>query len=325
MLLARFFFGAGEAGAFPGIVRATFSWIPMKDRGFVQSLNFSGSRIGAAIALPLIAVMVDSIGWRASFITLMLIGFAWAVFWCWWFRDDPTEHKSISDEEREMILANRQQVATDADEKSKRLSIGRLLSSKNVCLLCIQYFASNFTFFFVLSWMFPLIKSKYELTAQTAGMWTALPFIGGAFGCWTAGLLIDRLYKLDKWVLSRRAPAIAGFILATGGMLGMAFAPETASLPLTIGLLTIAIFGADMTLPPSWSSCIDIGKKNAGVVSGTMNMAGNIGSASMAIAYPYLKGWTNGTATFFFIAASLNALAVVLWFVVKPNRNLEDY
>ena len=80
-----------------------------------------------------------------------------------------------------------------------------------------------------------------------------------------------------------------------------------------------------MTLPPSWSSCIDIGKKNAGVVSGTMNMAGNIGSASMAIAYPYLKGWTNGTATFFFIAASLNALAVVLWFVVKPNRNLEDY
>ena len=35
MLVVRFLFGAGEAGAFPGIARASFSWIPMKERGIV--------------------------------------------------------------------------------------------------------------------------------------------------------------------------------------------------------------------------------------------------------------------------------------------------
>jgi len=55
MLLVRFLFGAGEAGAFPGMSRAVYAWIPMKERGLVQGINFSGSRIGAAVTLPLIA------------------------------------------------------------------------------------------------------------------------------------------------------------------------------------------------------------------------------------------------------------------------------
>ena len=52
--------------------------------------------------------------------------------------------------------------------------------------------------------------------------------------------------------------------------------------------LSLAMFGADMTLPPSWAFCIDIGRANAGAVSGTMNMAGNIGSFVTSLAFPYL-------------------------------------
>ena len=40
ILLVRFFFGAGEAGAFPGISRAIYSWIPMRERGIVQGINY---------------------------------------------------------------------------------------------------------------------------------------------------------------------------------------------------------------------------------------------------------------------------------------------
>ena len=55
MLVARFLFGAGEAGAFPGMSRAVYSWIPLKERGIVTGINFSGSRLGAAFALPFMA------------------------------------------------------------------------------------------------------------------------------------------------------------------------------------------------------------------------------------------------------------------------------
>jgi MFS transporter, ACS family, glucarate transporter len=55
MLVVRFLFGAGEAGAFPGMARVVYSWIPVKERGLVKGINFSGSRIGAALAMPGIA------------------------------------------------------------------------------------------------------------------------------------------------------------------------------------------------------------------------------------------------------------------------------
>jgi ACS family glucarate transporter-like MFS transporter len=87
-----------------------------------------------------------------------------------------------------------------------------------------------------------------------------------------------------------------------------------------ITMLTIAIFGADMTLSPSWSFCVDIGKESSGAVSGTMNMAGNVGSFITALAFPYLMAWTGSSLPFFYIAAGLNVLAVILWMFARPDK-----
>ena len=86
--------------------------------------------------------------------------------------------------------------------------------------------------------------------------------------------------------------------------------------------LSIAIFGADMTLPSSWALCVDIGKKNAGAVSGTMNMAGNLGSFITALAFPYIADWTGSVDYFFYVAAGLNSIAIFLWLRVKANHGL---
>src|SRR5262245_61357786 len=61
MLVVRLLFGAGEAGAFPGVARAVYSWIPMRERGLVQGINFSGARLGAAFALPGVAASIEVI------------------------------------------------------------------------------------------------------------------------------------------------------------------------------------------------------------------------------------------------------------------------
>lgn len=52
--------------------------------------------------------------------------------------------------------------------------------------------------------------------------------------------------------------------------------------------LSLAILGADMTLSPSWAFCMDIGRRHAGAVSGTMNMAGNLAAFATTLAFPYL-------------------------------------
>ncbi len=319
LLVFRFLFGMGEAGAFPGIARATFSWIPMKERGLVTGINFSGSRLGAAFALPLVAWMVTALGWRLTFFILAVIGFAWATFWFFWFRDDPTLKKNISDEERDYILRMRQQSKPGAEEK---LSGSILFGSKNMWLAMLQYFCSNFTFFFTLTWLFPHIKNTYHLTAVNAGFYAAVPLVAGAFGNWFSGWLVDLIYRNGHWKASRRVPAMIGFFLAAIGLVASIYMTDV--LP-AILFLSIAIFGADMTLSPSWSFCVDIGKHHSGAVSGTMNMAGNIGSFITALAFPYLFEWTGSVVPFFIVGAVLNSVAIMVWMLMRPDKSLEEF
>jgi ACS family glucarate transporter-like MFS transporter len=71
--------------------------------------------------------------------------------------------------------------------------------------------------------------------------------------------------------------------------------------------------------------CIDIGRRSAGTVSGTMNMAGNLGSFVTSLAFPYLLAWSGTHDTFFFLGAALNGLAVFAWLLTRPDRPLEEY
>ncbi len=317
MLIVRFFFGAGEAGAFPGISRAVYSWIPLRERGIVQGINFSGSRIGAAFAMPLVAWMISQVGWRASFYILGVAGILFALLWYFLFKDKPENHPALSVEEKQFILENRQE-KTEEPTISK-LSAKILFSSKNVWLAMLQYFGSNFTFFFTLTWLFPHLKETYNLELMEAGFYASLPLLFGAAGNWFSGVLVDMIYRKNKWKLSRKLPAIIGFSLVMAGMLG---SMGMDSVNGAVIMLSIAVFGADMTLSPSWSFCIDIGKKNSGTVSGTMNMAGNIGSFITALAFPYLLSWTGSESTFFIVAASLALISILSWVYMNPEKAL---
>lgn len=316
LLTVRFLFGAGEAGAFPGMSRAIFSWIPLRERGLIIGLNFSGSRLGAAFALPFVAWLITAYGWRKAFLILGIIGVAWAIIWWLGFRDTPEEHPMLSKSEKEEIVENRQQVK---EEEGNKLNTGQLLKSKNMWSAIGQYFCSNFTFFFALTWLFPHLKNTYQLETMEAGWYAVAPFIAGAIGNWVAGAWGDAIFKRGHWNLSRRLPAMIGFGLAALGLIASIFMTTPLGAVL---MLSIAIFGADMTLPPSWALCVDIGKKHSGAVSGTMNMAGNIGSFLTALAFPYLTAWTGSVDYFFYTAAVLNGLAVLLWWQVKAEEGL---
>lgn len=315
LLIVRFLFGAGEAGAFPGMARAVYNWIPVKERGLVHGINFSGGRIGAAIALPIVAWLINLTSWRMSFVILGGVGILWALIWYWWFRDNPKNHTSISEEELSVIKNN----VPKENEGLSSLSLNKLFTSKPMWLMMGQYFSSNFTFFFCLTWLFPHIKAKYHLDDIEAGFYASAPFLFGALGNWVSGWLVDMLYRKGKWNLSRKLPAILGFSLAAIGIIVSIYMEEVTG---AIIFISLAVFGADMTLSPSWSTCLDIGKEHSGTVSGTMNMAGNLGSFFTALAFPYLVDFTGSNTPFFYLAAILNVLAIPLWLAVNPQKKL---
>lgn len=317
MLFFRFTFGAGEAGAFPNLSRAAFSWVPLNERGVYQGINFSGSRLGAAFALPLVAYLISIWGWRSIFYFFGLVGVLFAVVFYVFFRNRPEEDSKISEEEVKYIQENRQQKETSRAP----LSLRKILKSKDMLFAMGQYIGSNFIFFFTLTWLFPYIKNKYGLDAVDAGFYAMVPLLAGAVANWVSGYMVDKIYETGKWKLSRRIPAIFGFSLVFIGIM-LSLHMETALG--AIICISIAIFGADMTLSPSWTFCIDIGKVNSGKVSGLMNMAGNIGSFTTALAFPYLQKWTGSNDMFFYVSAGLALISIVFWLNMNPRNTITN-
>ena len=70
-----------------------------------------------------------------------------------------------------------------------------------------QYFASNFTFFFCLTWLFPPLQRTYGLEAFQTGLLASAPLVGGACGNWFGGWMVDRLYAGGRWRRNRRRVA----------------------------------------------------------------------------------------------------------------------
>ncbi len=315
MLVIRFFFGAGEAGAFPSLSKVVYNWYPVKERGIVQGINFSGSRLGAAFALPLVAWMITVVGWRHSFLIFGGIGILYGILWLLLFKNKPEESKTLGEQEKKYIIDNRQ----EPSKVNGTIAFSKIIKSRNVWMTMIQYVCSNFTFYFTLTWMFPFVKEKFGLSPVEAGLYSSIPLIAGAAGNWIGGILVDFLYRIKGIKLSRKVPAIIGFSLAAFGMVMVTL---SASSTMAVVFLAIAVFGADMTLSPSWVFCIDIGKENAGAVSGTMNMAGNLGAFITIMAYPYLIEWTGSNVPFFYIAASLSVVAIIMWSFMNPKQIL---
>jgi MFS family permease len=78
---ARAFLGLGESAQFPGSVRVVRDWFNIGDRGFAIGLYNSGSKLGPAIAPPLLTALMLPFGWRWMFIIMGVVGVVVSVVW----------------------------------------------------------------------------------------------------------------------------------------------------------------------------------------------------------------------------------------------------
>lgn len=318
MLVLRFLFGVGEAGAFPGAAQAFFRWLPAKERGLAHGINFSGSRLGAAFSLFLMPWLIRQIGWRWTFVVNGVIGIIWATVWLIWFRDNPRDNKKVNAAELDYI----EKGSVQDMKAAVKASFAEVFTSLNMVLAMLQYFGSNVTFFISLTWLPSYIRNRWP-DDPNAIYYSAIPLIFAAFAQWTAGSLVTVLYNKGWHVGSRRATAIIGFGLGVIGLVLAAWtdnlsflATDQAQLYWFVLCFAVATFGVDMTLSPSWTFCNDIGGANSGSVSASMNMVGNIGAALSAIAFPMFANANH----FFYTAAGINLIAIVLWCFMNPKR-----
>src|SRR6185369_16834449 len=67
LVVTRFLFGAGEAGAWPGVARTFARWVPRAERGRIQGIFFSGAHLAGGVTPLIVLKLLEVMSWRAVF------------------------------------------------------------------------------------------------------------------------------------------------------------------------------------------------------------------------------------------------------------------
>ena len=280
LLVVRFLFGIGEAGAYPNIAIALAKWFPANERGQAQAIIWGASRLGAGLT-PLVVIPIQQhYGWEASFYVLGFVGVIWVIFWQFWHKEEPTDAKDISADELKEILAKRQ-----LDNHGAKTSIFKLLQNKNLGYLMAMYACYATGVYFFQTWLPKYLQQGRGVSENELKLIGSAPFLLAALGCFLGGFLSDIAVKKygKKW--GRRIVPIVGL-----GISGICLIVSALTINNTVAIILLSLGMAfmDVTAPVAWAVSMDIGGTRSGSISGAMNSAGLLAAYFSTVSFGYL-------------------------------------
>ncbi|GLU55499.1 MFS transporter [Dyadobacter frigoris] len=314
MLMTRFLFGIGEAGAYPNSSIVLSKWFPAIERARGQAWIWSASRVGGALTPFLVIPIQNHFGWRGSFFFLGILGLLWVIFWKLWFKEEPSEMKGITEHELNNILNKR-----NLPQGHHKFSWA-IFKNTNLQLLMAMYFCYASGAFFFQAWLPTYLQKGRGLDDQEMSFITSFSFVLGAVGCLSGGFVCDFLVKKigPRW--GRAAVALTG--LGLSGILMMISVFVNDNTAATI-LLSSGLGLMDFTIPASWSTAMDIGGKNAGTITGAMNTAGLFGSTLNTIGFGYLvTAFGNNYHAPVVLLAILLIIGALLWLKIDATKRI---
>ncbi len=288
MGICRFFFGVGEAGAFPIATRSLSSWMLTTERGFAQGLTHAASRLGAALTPPLVVFLMLRFGWRAPFLLFGFLGLGWSAVWYWYYRDTPAQHLQTDSAERDLIENSIGPRAARAQAVPWR----RILGSSSMWTLSLMYFCYGYSIDIYLDWFPKYLNEHRGFNLTQMGFYASLPLLAGAAGDLLGGTVSDRFARhFDNLKLARCTVAFIGFVIAAISIIPATY---TSSSSASVLYSCAAVFGLEVTVGVAWAIPLDIGGEYAGSIASVMNTFGNLGSAVSPVLLAYfvgLYGW----------------------------------
>jgi ACS family glucarate transporter-like MFS transporter len=314
LIALRFLMGAVQAPLYPITGANICNWFPESGWAFPNGLTNAGLTLGSAATGPLIAWLMETAGWRQSFIVTAPLGLVVGVVWWWYARDNPAEHRSVNETELALIDRNR---TPALQTPMTRGAWKRTLKDRQVLLLAASYFCSNYVFYFFFNWLYIYLVDSRGFEILEGGFYAAAPWITGAVGATLGGLVCDRLCTRYGMRWGCRLPSVLGLVLAGGFIAAAARSPDPI---LAVVFLSLCLGCQQFTEGPYWAATIAVGGRHCATACGVLNTGGNIVGGIGALLVPITVqrlGWGAALTT-----ASLFALlAAVLWFFVRADAD----
>lgn len=221
--VSRLLIGAGAAAAWVGTMRLTTIWLPPERYAFMVGLTNLIAMLGGAAGQGPLALVIDSVGWRAASYAAAAVGFAIAfAFWATrWLSPTPAAAAATAGRPRIGVLP------------VLRLALGHRAAW---AMGAYGATAAGPTLAIAVLWGVPFVMQAYGLGRPAAGAFASTILIGWGVVGPAAGWLSDRL--------GRRKP-----LLYAGPLIGLAAWPVLIYVPdLPVALLYLLAFIAGGSL-----------------------------------------------------------------------------
>jgi MFS family permease len=276
LVVVRFLFGIGEAGAYPNLSKVIYTWFPYHERGRASGLVWMSAR-GMGGLTPLIWMLLTvhfGLQWNVVFAVFGALGVVWCISFAWWFRERPEDHPAVNVAERDYIRGS-------AGEPQFHSGVpwGKLLRSRSIWALCLMYFCASYGWYFNLNYLPAYLEEQHGVLkdSEIGALYKGGPLLFGMVGCLIGGWLTD-LY-IRRTGDRRTGRRICGLLGHGACAICYVFCLIAPSAPTFALAIAMAGFTNDLTMGSAWAACQDIGKRYAGIVSGMMNTVGNLGGA----------------------------------------------
>jgi nitrate/nitrite transporter NarK len=153
------------------------------------------------------------------------------------------------------------------------------------------------------------------------GIFTALPFLLGTVGNLAGGFLCDYLAVRFGLKTGRR---LVGAVSLIGSALLLIAMTITHNHTAIVVFSSLGFGVADLMLPAAWAVCLDIGGSHAGLVTGVMNTAGQLGGFVCSVLFGYVVKATGSYNVPVWGIAGMVLIAALLFTRIDPTKSVVD-
>jgi ACS family hexuronate transporter-like MFS transporter len=261
----------------------------------------SGSTVGAILAPLVVPWIALTLGWRAAFILVGLLGFIWIPTW--------------------LVLYRRPTPKLDASqEPTAAVPISQLLMYRETWVFLIGRAITEPVWWFYLYWAPKFLSQSRGLTLRNVGLplmvMYAIANLGGLFGGWLSSTLLKRGWSVNA---ARKTAVLACNLM----VLPVAFDSRFQHAWVAIGILGLAMAGHQGWASNLYAMLADIyPQKVVASITGLTGMGAAIGGMFAAAITGLILKYT-GSYQPILIWASLSYITVlggICLFIPKIHR-----
>ncbi|XP_067213756.1 putative inorganic phosphate cotransporter isoform X2 [Linepithema humile] len=206
ILICRVGMGLTQACLLPCVHTLLSKWAPPSERARLGTFAYAGAQFGTVIAMPISGFLAASnVGWPSIFYLFGALSILWSVSFFFLGADSPSNHRSISEEEKEYIEKSLRITETKGDDKvdqKQQIPWKQIFTSVPMWAIIIAHCGQNWGYWTLLteipSYMTGVLNFKIE---QSGGI-SALPY-------------------LMMWILSFPASWLSDYALKKGASRGI--------------------------------------------------------------------------------------------------------